>query len=220
MKVALLLSGLPRKVQEGYDKYWRHIINNYDTDVYLHYWNDEEFEKVLDVYKPIKYICEEPFKFTDYKSGIISPNDDKSRPLPQYDVDGNFRGFPMIYSWQQVWSLVSGNYDLIIRSRYDLGWHIPIVLNNINPTKINVTNYHWINNHILDDNLLITNQSLMKMILKECFNEFIDHSKKIGTIDFAEKNFTNMLIRKDLYKYVHKSSDIPFELLRDNKLWY
>ena len=41
MKVALLLSGLPRKVKEGYEHTWKHIIKNYDTDVYLHAWKDE-----------------------------------------------------------------------------------------------------------------------------------------------------------------------------------
>ena len=49
MKVALLLTGLPRKVQEGYDNCWKHIIENYDTDVYLHFWEDDDYEKVLEV---------------------------------------------------------------------------------------------------------------------------------------------------------------------------
>ena len=39
MKVALLLSGLPRMVSEGYEQTWKHIIENYDTDVYLHAWH-------------------------------------------------------------------------------------------------------------------------------------------------------------------------------------
>ena len=46
MKVALLLSGLARKVEEGYKTTWGHVIDNYDTDVYLHAWKDEEWEKV------------------------------------------------------------------------------------------------------------------------------------------------------------------------------
>ena len=41
MKVALLLSGLPRKVKEGYEHTRNHVIKNYDTDVYLHAWKDE-----------------------------------------------------------------------------------------------------------------------------------------------------------------------------------
>ena len=30
----------------------------------------------------------------------------------------------------------------------------------------------------------------------------------------------NILKRKNLYDLVHKSDDLPFQLLRDNKLWY
>ena len=30
-----MLTGLARKVQEGYDGYWKHIIDNNDVDLYL-----------------------------------------------------------------------------------------------------------------------------------------------------------------------------------------
>ena len=43
-----MLSGLPRKVNEGYNATWKHIIENYDTDVYLHAWKDEEWEKLFE----------------------------------------------------------------------------------------------------------------------------------------------------------------------------
>ena len=51
MKVPLLLTGL-RKVEEGYNHYWKHIVENYDTDVYLQFWEDEDYEKVLKIYNP------------------------------------------------------------------------------------------------------------------------------------------------------------------------
>ena len=76
-----MLTGLARKVEEGYQHYWKHIIDNHDVDFYLHCWEDEEYEKVKEVYPNPKYIyIQKPFKFTKYKEGIESPNDDKSRP--------------------------------------------------------------------------------------------------------------------------------------------
>ena len=131
MKVALLLTGLPRKVEEGYKNYWKNIVENYDTDVYLQFWEDEEYEKVLKVYNPINFSQEVPFKFTEHRKGVVSPNDDMSRPLEQYDVAGNFRGLPMFYSWQTGYRLIDGNYDCVIRSRYDLGAPNPIKLENL-----------------------------------------------------------------------------------------
>ena len=47
MKVAIAISGLPRKVEEGYNQFWKQIIEKYNADVYLHFWEDEEYEKIL-----------------------------------------------------------------------------------------------------------------------------------------------------------------------------
>ena len=61
-------------------------------------------------------------------------NDDKSRPLEDYDVWGNFRTFPMFYSWEKTYRalrVTRHKYDCIIRSRYDLGTHRPIRLENL-----------------------------------------------------------------------------------------
>ena len=103
MKVALVLTGLARKVEEGYRQYWKHIIENYDVDVYLQFWEDEDFETVLKIYNPVKYVHHKPFKFTEHRKGVTShfangmteldKLDDLSRPLVEYDVAGNFRGF-------------------------------------------------------------------------------------------------------------------------------
>ena len=219
MKVALLLSGLPRKVQEGYDSYWKDVLQRYDTDVYLHCWKDEQWDRVLEIYNPKAYLCQEPFKFTKYREGVESPNDDMSRPLTQYDVAGNFRGFPMFYSWQTLYGLVEGEYDCVIRSRYDLSGTSPI-LENLDLTKINISNHHWTNNPMTDDNLCITNKHNADILFKDVFDEFISHVKSTGVTHFQEKNFMEILIRKNLYQLVEKRNDLPFMLLRDNPLWY
>ena len=226
MKVALLLTGLPRKIEEGYNSFWKNIIENYDTDIYLHYWEDEEYQKVLEIYNPKKYIQEKPFKFTEYKIGInsffadgVTP-DDMSRPLPQYDVAGCFRGFPMFYSWQNGYNLIEGDYDCVIRSRYDLGTHNPIKLENLDLSKINISNSHWSGSEIPDDNLCITNQHLSNILFKDVFDELINDTRQTGKLFFQEKMFMGILKRKDLYENVYKSSELHFELLRENKLWY
>lgn len=224
MKVALMLTGLARKVEEGYEHYWKHIIDNHDVDFYLHCWKDEEWEKVEEIYPDAKYMYQQnPFKFTKFREGIESPNDDKSRPLEEYDVWGNFRTFPMFYSWEQTYNalrVTRHKYDCIIRSRYDLGARIDIDLNKLDMNKINISNQHWPNSEITDDNLCILNQKNADTLFGDVFTEYIEHSKKIGYIEFAEKNFMNMLKRKNLYHLVNKSNDLPFDLLRDNKLWY
>lgn len=220
MKVALLISGLARNVKEGYERYFKHIIQNYDTDVYLHFWKDGEWEEVLKVYYPKKYICVEPFPFTKYKEGVESPGDPLARPIQPYDVAGNYTSLPMFYGWQSVYSLVEGNYDCIIRTRYDMGWDSPIYLENFDLNRINVSNMHWNNNPIIDDNVMITNQVLSNTLLTDVFDYFISQIKREGIIYFPEKNFTNILINKELYSYIYKSNSLPFRLLREFKVWY
>lgn len=224
MKVALMLTGLARKVEEGYYHFWKNIIDNNDVDLYLHCWQDEEYEKVAQIYPNYKYLfVEKPFKFTKYKEGIESPNDDKSRPLEEYDVWGNFRTFPMFYSWENTYRAIQNlgyEYDCVIRSRYDLGAGIPIDINQLNMDRINISNHHWPNSEITDDNLCILNQKNADILFGDIFTEYVAYSKKIGYIEFAEKNFMNILKRKNLYQLVTKSNNLPFQLLRDNKLWY
>jgi len=219
-----MLTGLARKIEEGYKQYWKHIIDNHDVDFYLHCWEDEEWEKVEEVYPNPKYIhIQKPFKFTKYREGILSFNDDKSRPLPEYDVWGNFRTFPMFYSWEETYRplrVSRHKYDCVIRSRYDLGANIDIDLNKLDMDKINISNQHWPGSEITDDNLCILNQKNADILFRDIFTEYVDHSKDIGYIEFAEKNFMNILKRKNLYQLVNKSNDLPFDLLRDNKLWY
>ena len=84
-----MLTGLARKVQEGYDGYWKHIIDNYNVDLYLHTWhskpdgitNHEDSDDVLRVYSkqvPNYLYIQNPFPFTEYREGIDNPNNDKS----------------------------------------------------------------------------------------------------------------------------------------------
>lgn len=220
MKVALLLTGLARNVIDGYNQYWKHIINNYETDVYLYYWEDGEWESVLNVYSPKKYVCKKPFSFLKERENVISPNDALARPIFPYDVAGNFTSLPMIYSWQNGYNLLEGNYDCIIRSRFDVGGNSPIDLHKIDLKKINISNHHWPNSQILDDNILISNQFLASKLYTDIFDVFVENIKNEGVIYFAEKNFTNIVKQKKLYHFIKKSDEINFKLLRKFKVWY
>ena len=220
MKVALLLSGLARNVSEGYNLYFKHLIEKYNIDVYCHFWEDGEWNQVLNYYTPISYICDKPFSFHEYKINIESPGDNFARPIVPYNVSGNFTSLPMFYGWQRIYSLVKDEYDVIIKSRYDLGWDFLPDLLSLDFTKINISNHHWTNNEILDDNLSIMNGQLAKLLFSDIFNEFIKNIKKEGIIYFPEKNFTNLVVKKDLYKFIFKTDQLPFRLLREFKVWY
>lgn len=233
MKVALMLTGLARKVQEGYDGYWKHIIDNYNVDLYLHTWyskpdgitNQEDSDDVLRVYSkhnPMYLYIQNPFPFTEYREGIDNTSDDKSRPLEDFDVYSNFRCFPMFYGWESTYKHIinSGkDYDCIIRSRYDISGP-PINLHKLDLSKINTASNHWRGHDVFDDNMCIANQENSNKLFSNIFTDIVNHHKKLGYINNAERNFTDYLKRHDLYNFSTKSDEINFSLLRDNKLWF
>lgn len=221
MKVALLLSGLPRMVNEGYEQTWKHIIENYDTDVYLHAWKDEEWEKINELYPIAKSIqLQEPFKFTKYKEGIKLPHSDKSRPLPQYDVMSCFRQLPMFYSWQMGYKPLYDskiNYDVVIRSRYDLGVRHQIKLNDFD---MNYVNHADIIGGFFDDNLCITNKENSDKLFKTIFDDVIKYAKETGILNSAESSWTELLEKNELKDLAIKHHTLNFDLLRENKVWW
>ena len=226
-----MLTGLARKVQDGYDGYWKHIIDNNDVDLYLHAWesksdgvtNHEDSDTVSKVYTNPKYLnIETPFKFTKYREGIDNPRNDKSRPLEDFDVYGNFRSFPMFYSWESTYKHILDsdiNYDCVIRSRYDIGGS-NLDLEKLDLTKINTSNHHWRNSDTYDDNLCVSNQENSNKIFSNIFTNIIEHHKKLGFINGAEKNFTDYVKRVELTSSFVKTNEIKFNLLRDNKVWF
>lgn len=226
MKVALLLSGLPRKVEEGYKATWKNIIDNYDTDVYLHTWKDNtwgcNWEDVLNIYNTpqVKSIhIQSPFKFTKYKVGIKLPHNDTSRPLPEYDVMSCFRQFPMFYSWQKIFQDYldnsNENYDCVIRSRYDMYIHRQeLDLINLDLNKLN----HGPGGRGYDDNLCITNPTNAYKVFYNIFNKLVNYSRKVGTLPEAEESWKNMIHLSDCLAEIRP--ELSFSVLRENMLWW
>jgi hypothetical protein len=224
MKVALLLSGLPRMVEDGFKYTWSHIIDNYDTDVYLHSWKDnswgsnwEDIYRIYDLPQVKSLHIQSPFKFTSYKEGINLPHTDKSRPLSEYDVMSCFRQFPMFYSWQNVYQNYNDTkiqYDCIIRSRYDLKINTPINLENLNLNLLN----HGSGGIYYDDNLCITNQENAHKIFFNIFNNLISYSRSIGTLNSAEHSWTDLIKLSGCEAYI--DTRLNFTLLRENYLWW
>ena len=235
MKIAIMLTGLARKVQEGYDSFWKGIIENNDVDLYLHAWetkpdgitNNEDSDDVLKVYPNPKYIyIEKPFKFTKYREGIKTPRDDKSRPLEDFDVFSNFRAFPMLYGWQETYNalrVTRHQYDCVIRSRYDIEGDWALLnktLKECDLTKIYTSNSHWPNSPVHDDNFYMSNQNNSDKVFSNIFDDIVSYNRQQGIMDCAEQNFTKYLERKNLIDISIKHDGIRFGLLRDNKLWY
>ena len=72
----------------------------------------------------------------------------------------------------------------------------------------------------MDDNITVTNQKLADIVFKDVFDEFVAYAKSYKKIFFQEHNFTKILHRKGVSKYIYKTNELPFSLLREMGLWY
>jgi len=127
VKIAMTISGQPRRLEAGFYELNKHFLSKYDIDVYMHSWKDEyyykyyygelvhkykadmsAYDKALELYQPKKHLFEKGIKFDSY--GIE-------------DVGRFDSHFGMTLSIKRAWDLLESSgikYDYIIRARFDL----------------------------------------------------------------------------------------------------
>ena len=131
MKIAIIISGLPRCYKEGYEELKKWFLDRYDCDIYIHTWYDtkttfktghnfslnkdykfteEDYQNILELYQPKNYTFQKPIPFD--VNGIIS----------KLGVKLNV-SLSSFYSLQHSFNLIKESgveYDYIIRTRFDL----------------------------------------------------------------------------------------------------
>ena len=151
MKIAILISGQPRNYIEGYEEIKKAYLDRYDCDVYIHTWEGGNFEatqffanrprytyqyketylnEILELYKPVQYKFEQPIIFDD--KNIIDPI--WRQPLQNTKS--------MWYSIAKAYNLIQKDYDLIIRTRFDLRYEISTLdLESLDANKLHIWNW-------------------------------------------------------------------------------
>lgn len=120
MKIALCLHGMFSSLHDpssnGYDgfKYIKETILNNNVDVYIHSWQEELKGEIEKLYKPVKVVYEKPKDF----SNLIEQRGLHTTPNPPRSPETIMSHF---YSVQESIKLIDGEYDVVIKSRFDLG---------------------------------------------------------------------------------------------------
>lgn len=216
MKIALLLSGLPRKVELGYNKCWKQIIDKYKTDVYLYCWKDEEWELIPHFYKNYKkLVIEEPFSFKKFTLNLECINI-TSKPYEKYEVAGYQNVFPMMWCWQKIANILEKktNYDLIILSRFDVETNKTFNLKNLNFEKINLSNSQWKDTEFPSDSLIVINQKNFNVLFKNIFNDLISELRREKVLYWQEKMFLKLIKNKGLDDVICKTELLNHSLIR------
>ncbi len=124
MKIALCLHGLFNSTTDsssngidGFEYIKENILNKGDIDVYIHSWEANREKEILNLYNPKSYIFEKQKDFLNIinERGLDSLT---QTPRPIKNVISH------LYSVAEVINLAFNNefnYDIIIKSRFDLG---------------------------------------------------------------------------------------------------
>tara|TARA_R110002153_G_scaffold135870_2_gene285588 strand:+ start:3308 stop:4024 length:717 start_codon:yes stop_codon:yes gene_type:complete len=145
MKVALCIFGQPRVINNPYthQSHLDHIINKYNTDIFIHTWISGEEESleysdwvdkelrtveqsnsteiILEKYNPKKYIFEKPKKFqlSNTSRNLVQ----SCKPCPAggnyWSLNNENNTLSHLYSLTKSIQLIDDKYDWVILSRYD-----------------------------------------------------------------------------------------------------
>jgi hypothetical protein len=125
MKIALCLHGLFNSKQDKYSDGFgghthikKHILDRFDTDVFIHSWEVDKKELIENIYHPKKAIFEPQKDFTDL---IKERGLDRLEGCPRSPQSV----LSHLYSVTEVMKLphqqIGVKYDIIIKARFDLG---------------------------------------------------------------------------------------------------
>jgi hypothetical protein len=228
MKIALLLSGQPRRYRNGYKELKKWFLDRYDIDVYLHAWKAKEFHKfnffnggklekihhvdenlynnLVNWYQPKGYLFEKSIQF----DGKDIKGQNNQRLNSQMG---------MWMSLKRAWDLVENSgiqYDLIFKTRYDLLFthrvanNCPLLedLTQLNPNYLHHFGYapDWVHsNYQMNDQIAIGGYDVMKTYC----NLFPQMLNTIFVDPSYSKDYEDVFINETLIYHYLKINNIP-----------
>lgn len=124
MKIALCLHGLfdsatdsSSKGIDGFNYINKHILKNNNVDIFIHNWQPEKEKEIKNLYNPKNSIFESQI---DFDQTITERNINQLKNCPRSPKSVLSHFFSIQKTFELCYS--SGiNYDIVIKSRFDLG---------------------------------------------------------------------------------------------------
>lgn len=171
MKTCVLISGLPRNVDNAFESINECLIKPNNADVFIHSWVDEQNnlkDRILQLYKPSDYTFESQKKFVnDYL--------DLSRMMVSHGRSYTRDRFvEMIYSsWysnlqsnliKESFRLKNNiEYDYVIRARFDITYNKPVICSEYNPNILHIANRYHLPEEMIDDRFAFSSNKIMNL---------------------------------------------------------
>lgn len=172
MKTALLISGLPRCIDQGYHDILNCLMIPNDPDIFIHTWGDPKDQalkdKITNYFNPKMLVIEPPKIIHNTHINI-------DRMLKKHAAGyGAFKFIEMVYSmW---WSILQANllkesnrlehnihYDWVIRARFDISYTKPIQCKQYNPDVLNIADRPGLPLEMVDDRFAFASNTIMNL---------------------------------------------------------
>lgn len=204
MKVALCLSGQPRCLKQGFQFHKKCLLDRYDIDVFIHSWNSEFNDDIVNLYNPKEVIIEN-YKFTkDHEIKYLNQHNEKE----DYPWRPRF-ALNSFYSIYQANQLRHENeikefieYDWVIRSRFDYAFNRKIEFENLDNKYLYIPERvcpEWPNEMICDQ-FAFSNSHMMNLYSNTFLHIDEYHSK--GTYLIGEHLFSRNLNKYKLIDFI------------------
>jgi len=171
MKTCVLISGLPRNVENAFHSINECLIKPNNADVFIHSWVDEQSDlsnRILQLYNPIKFSFEKQKTF-------VNDNFDLTRMMLSHGRSYTREKFvEMIYSsWysnqqsnllKEAYRLEKNIfYDYVIRARFDITYSKPIICSEYDPNTLYIANRHNLPDEMIDDRFAFSSNRIMNL---------------------------------------------------------
>lgn len=201
MKIALIISGYLRGINENIEKIKNNIIQNNECDVYIHITNDESNDKYFNKKTTIDFINTNltPKILLITNNFIFSHNNQVNNILNQ-----NYKFYWLNEERKRICELEKITYDIVIKIRPDL--------NIIDKLNYNI-NFEYI--YIPNDSKIDQNK------LKNTDDSFICDMLAYGSCEKMNDYFNYYLYINDLIKkYGNINETLLYEYLNMNNIRY
>lgn len=204
MRLAVCFYGETR----DYDKcipIWTNFITKHNPHIYFHTWERGPSENIFHR-GLIAGSIEERLNFEALKDGVDEYSSSARNVLPQ------------TFSILRSISLMSRQYDFVIRTRFDLRLdELDLIdFSTMDPSKFYVCDNHWHGSSaIFDDNIMISSQDNIRCHNGGLFQYACESIKEHRVIPSGEQLIYHYFEKNDLMKDLIRTPALNFTLARN-----
>lgn len=189
MRIAVVMAGYPRTYKICFSKFLENFIfgENYSIDFFLHFYDSELNQDILETYRPADWICEKEYYSCEKYRNLSYRNPEFGYiEKYKYNIYSQFKNNLLAFSL-----IPDDTYDVVVKTRYDLLLNQKFDFSKLNMDDFNIPSgedYEGLN-----DRFCISSYNNMKFY----FNFF----KKIDFINQYREKFHPESMLKNYFAY-------------------